>query len=164
LWQSHLFFYNGFIKKLTNVILCQNSPMCCKHEVLLGCSHTTSPQANLKHLKHKLLQTHMEDIWQSCHCDPKLWTHVPCPLHFQFSHTMSMGCPCTTIPLITEKCAHHILPLLGLGNIWHMPLIVPNHDNVVIPFASLLNYLSFNLIAQHNSFSKKIWNHNNNKK
>jgi len=43
-------------------MLCQNSPMCCKHEALLGCSHTKSPQANLKHLKHKLFQTHMEDI------------------------------------------------------------------------------------------------------
>jgi hypothetical protein len=36
------------------------------------------------------------------------------------------------------------------------PSLVPSHDSVVVPFVSLLNYLSFNLIAWHISFCKKI--------
>jgi hypothetical protein len=44
------------------------------------------------------------------------------------------------------------------------PLINPSHDGVVILITNLLNYLFFNLIAQHILFCKRSWNHKNNKK
>ncbi len=34
----------------------QNSPMRHKHETLLKCPHTTSPQANWRHPRHRLLE------------------------------------------------------------------------------------------------------------
>jgi len=43
--------------------LLQNNFMCHKHETMLGYPHTTRlPQANWRHPRHRLLQTHMEDI------------------------------------------------------------------------------------------------------
>jgi hypothetical protein len=36
------------------------------------------------------------------------------------------------------------------------PLIVPIHEGVVIRFANLFDYLSFNLIVQHISFCEKF--------
>jgi hypothetical protein len=129
--------------------------VCHKHETLLGCPWTTSPQKKLIHLKYRLFWTHMEDIWHLCHCDPKLWTHYPCPLHSQFWHIMSIVCPCTTNALIIEKYSHHICFLFGLGNIWHVPLPSPKSGWCGHPFVSMFNYLSFNLIAWHISFCEK---------
>jgi hypothetical protein len=133
-----------------NVILCQNNLVCHKHETLSRCLRTTSPQANWKHPRHRLLWTHMEDIWHWCHCDPKLWTHFPYPLHSQFWHIMSMVCPCTISLLIIEKYPHHIGILLGLGNIWHLLPHRPKLQWCVCPigqpiclFILQLDYLTY---------------------
>jgi hypothetical protein len=58
-----------------------------------------------------------------------------------------------------EKCPHHILPLLGLRNIWHLPPHNPNYDGPsscpkqdilkINVWINLLHYLSLNLIAWH---------------
>ncbi len=53
---------HDFITKLTNVKLCQNNLLCCKHEAPSNCPHTTNLRVDLKHLKHILLRTCMEDI------------------------------------------------------------------------------------------------------
>ncbi len=64
-------------------------------------------------------------------------------------------CLCTISPQVINKYSHHI----GLFPSWEIydicPLIVPSHDGVVIPFMSLFDYLSFNLMAQHISFCEK---------
>ncbi len=80
---------------------------------------------NLKHLKHILLQTCMEDIWCSYHYDPKLWT--PCSLSITFSvltykvngmsfYNKSFG---------NWEMSTWYLLLFSLGNIWYVPLHSP---------------------------------------
>jgi hypothetical protein len=124
-WQKRLFLLYVWIQlKINKCYICQNNTMCHKHKTLLGCLHITSLQANWKHPRYRLLWTHMEDIWHWCHCDPKLWTHSPCPLHFQFIYIMLMVCPCTISLPIIEKYPHDI-GLLGLENIWQLPLHKP---------------------------------------
>jgi hypothetical protein len=53
---------------------------------------------------------------------------------------------------------------LALGIYDICPFIIPSHDGVVVPFVSLFDYLSFNLIAWHIVICEKNWNHKNNEK
>ncbi len=108
---------------------------------------------------------HMEDMWHLCHCDTRLWTHSPYPLHFQFWHIMSMVCPCTISPLLIENYPHHIGLLPGLGNIWHLPSHRPKswwcgHLIHELLWLSLLQ-LDY---STYFVFCKKKWNHKNNEK
>jgi hypothetical protein len=121
---------------------CVKILLCHKHETLSKCLHTTCLNANWRHLRHRFLQMHMEDIWHWYHCDPKLWTHSPYPLHSQFWHIMSMVCPCRISPLVIKKYPHHIGFLLGLGNIWHLSMHRPKSWWCCHPICELVQLTS----------------------
>jgi hypothetical protein len=120
--------------------------------------------SKLETSKHRLLRTHMEDIWHWCHYDPMLWIHSPCPWHYQFWHIMSMVCPYIISPWVMKKYPHHIGLFPGLGNIWHMPphnlklrwCDCPIHEHAQFSFLQL--DCSTYFVVQKN------WNHKNNKK
>ncbi len=57
-----------------------------------------------------------------------------------------------------------ILVILAWEIYDNCPFINPSHDDEVILINSLLDYLFFNLIAQHILFYKKSWNCKKNKK
>ncbi len=65
-----------------------------------------------------------------------------------------MVCPCTIYPSIIEKYPHHIFFFLAQEIYDIYVFIIPSHDDVVISFANMFDYLSLNLIAQHISFCK----------
>ncbi len=132
--------------------------MCCKHEVSLGCLCLTRFQANLKHLKYRLLQMHMEDIWHSCYCDPKLWTFS---LSIIFSVTFLVLTYNVNAMFLYNKSSSDI-EISYFSSSWPRKnmtfafFVVPIYDVVIVPYASLLDYLSLNLIVWHILFSKKL--------
>jgi len=122
-----------FITKLTNVKLCQNNLVCCKHEAPSKCLHTTNLHVDLKYLKHLFLQMCMGDIWRSYHYDPKLWT--PCSLSITF---LVLTCKVNGMSFYNKSSGNWemstwYLLFFSLGNMWALGnFIVPSHDIVIV--------------------------------
>ncbi len=91
-----------------NVILCRNSPMSCKHEALLKCF-----QANLKHLKHGLLQTHMWKIFDVHTIVISAYEHT-LPIHYILSAKYNVNGMSLYKSFDNKKSPYHILHLFGL--------------------------------------------------